>query len=244
MSITLRGTSIRGTNFATAAAQTDPYYNDVALLLHFDGATGSTNLVDSSQYNQVNSIAYGAEISTDNNPFGGNSLKINKVGFGISAIYSGPEYSKTSASAGYTVEFWYKFVSSSQLGTAVPRLVQLLTAGNFNLAFTLDKYSTGNNLGYRVGTNTVVTSITIPVNEWVFLAVTCDNSNNWTLWVNGIAVETQFNYIDQSPLLFNIGVNNSVDWDCESYISEMRVTPNVIRYTSTFTPPTAPFPNS
>jgi len=58
----------------------DPYYNNVSLLLHGDGANGSTTIVDSSTSPKTVTAVGNAQISTAQSKFGGASLAFDGAG--------------------------------------------------------------------------------------------------------------------------------------------------------------------
>jgi hypothetical protein len=71
---------INSYQFAAPAGPTDPYFSNVSLLLHGDGANGSTTIVDSSPSPKTVTAVGNAQISTAQSKFGGSSLAFDGSG--------------------------------------------------------------------------------------------------------------------------------------------------------------------
>ena len=95
--------------------------------------------------------------------------------------------------------------------------------------------------------NTLTSSGTITLNTWTHLAITISGTTA-THWINGVAAGSgTFSGImfgnpgrdGASGDMLNIGMvpgQSTSSWD--GYIDELRITPGIVRYSSTFTPPT------
>ena len=81
----------------------DPYYNNVSLLLHGDGANGSTTIVDSSPTPKTVTAFGDAQISTAQSKFGGSSLAFDGSGDYV-GIADSADF--TFGSGNFTIEFW------------------------------------------------------------------------------------------------------------------------------------------
>lgn len=84
-----------------AVPETDPYWTDVAHLLHFDGANGSTTITD--QKGATWTVTDNAQISTAQSKFGGASLLLDRANDKVtsSAAFA-------PGSADFTIESWVR----------------------------------------------------------------------------------------------------------------------------------------
>ena len=81
---------------------TDPYWNNVSLLLQFDGTNGSTTFTDSSGLNQTVTPNGGASISTAQSKFGASGYFD-----GVDNYLSVPHSTALNLSSGdFTIELW------------------------------------------------------------------------------------------------------------------------------------------
>jgi hypothetical protein len=92
---------------------------------------------------------------------------------------------------------------------------------------------------------TQITGTTSPaVDTWHHAALT-RSSGDHRLFLNGVQEgSTWTNSYNQSNALIEIGQNPSGSQSFTGYIDDLRITKNVARYTATFTPPTAAFPDA
>jgi hypothetical protein len=85
----------------------DPFSANVSLMLHFDGANGSTTFVDSSPNNFTVTRAGDAVISTAQSRFGGSSVVFDGDSDYLSAGFNDAFAFGTSD---FTIEVWYRSV--------------------------------------------------------------------------------------------------------------------------------------
>jgi hypothetical protein len=217
---------------------TDPYFSSTSLLLHMDGANGSTTFIDSSS-NALAATRYGTPIvSTDQNKFGGASGYFN----GSSDYITYSSANLFDFAGDFTVEGWWHFLQVNQVqgysiifcAIELDRL-QLATVGNaiqfyFNGPQLLNYSYTVSNL----------------LNTWTHVAIT-RSGTTVRMFLNGTLVASGTS--SASPDLSGLGLgkqlNNSIYHGYfNGYIDEFRVTKGVARYTANFTPATSAFPNS
>ena len=225
----------------------DENYNSVSLLLHFEGANGSTAFVDSSPRPKT-VTAFGSPaptLSTVEAKFGAASLIANPTGSHISSgvgVASSTDFE--FGTGDFTVEWWQYWVSLS-----TPAYQAAIQSGyNVNGGFTL---VTDNADGRYVlvlgsaGTQVLKESSAGPVNAWTHYALT-RVGNAFTLWRNGVASATGSSALSVGAAgkTFAIGCyaqdSGALGQVFNGYIDELRVTKGVARYTANFTPPTAP----
>lgn len=228
-----------GSTFTAGAGSvvgpTDPNFSTVSILLHMDGANGSTTFTDSSS-NALSVTAYGnAAISTA-------QAKFDQAAYfdGTGDYLSIPRSSLFLFAGDFTVELWYYETSRSDYST----VLDIGSFGNVGIMFRTGSANPGlfvnfsriNPIGTPIGS----------VNTWNHVAMV-RSGTTITGYVNGTSVGT---LTDSSTVGASAGesihVGNSVDAFGRyftGYVDELRIS-KFARYLSSFTPPTAPFPNS
>lgn len=232
---------INSYQFASAppVGPTDPYFANVSLLLHGDGANGSTTIVDSSPTPKSVTAFGNAQISTAQSKFGGASIAFDNTG----------DYLVPASSADlilgstWTVECWWYL---NAVGTSSSRN-SLLLSGGLNSAGSLGIYQeAGAFLNVRAGgaTSDVRSSNNSIVSlEWQHIAISTLN-NVATIYINGVQNGSGPINGPVTASVSRIGSIGIGEYDTSGYIDDLRITKGVARYTSNFTPPTAPFPDA
>lgn len=222
--------------FLEAATPTDPYFANVVLLLHGDGANGGTTFTDSSSYNKSPDIITNVTTSNEQTLFGQNTIKsINgqfgagsELTYGVSADFAGSD--------NFTLEYWI------YIGSQVSQ--PYFMAKDATVYFT---YSGGSLQETNWGGSS---GALVSPNSWNYIAISRNGvgSNNFNFYLNGNRTE-QLSVITQytNPAAFGI-TNVPTRNDLESfngYLAEIRYTQGVGRYTTATIPvPSAPWPNS
>jgi hypothetical protein len=232
----------------------DPYlYTNTVLLLHGDGTNGSTNIVDSSKVaggpKTVTAVG-NAQISTAQSKFGGSSIAFDGNGDYLTI----PDSTAWNLPNDFTIEAWVYLTAYSANW-----------AGNFGAAVVANYQGTaGADKGWQLrinGTSSSYTTInlytgftdlnfatTVSLNTWTHVAVTRSGSSIRTFVGGTQAGSTITNNDafteDGSRQLWIGGLNDSTYrfW-FPGYMDDIRITKDVARYTSNFTPPTLPFPD-
>ena len=218
--------------------ETDPYRSQVSLLLHGDGANGSTTITDSSPSPKTVLPLYNAQISTAiADPFGNNT--------GVIAFDNVQDYLVLPTSIDFalgdtwTVEAW---MYCNVVGSGVNRnaLLALLASTGFLHIYV----ETGGNFTVRAGNvgSDVVAAGAVIAQEWQFWAVSCA-SNVATIYLNGQSVASGPVSGSVSAQSGRVGTVSGFNYSLDGYIDDLRITKGVARYTANFTPPTAPFPD-
>lgn len=224
-------------NPATAAA-TDPNFANVTLLLHFNGANGSTTFTDSSSNNLTITPSGNAQISTAQSKFGGAAGAFDGNGDYISPSNSVGMIFGTSD---FTVEFWFY---ANSIGSSYSAVMGFHNGGSEDwgvFANNSGAFIYGGGVGL-VGGGTVNTG------AWYHFAA-CRSGTTVRSFLNGtqvgIATGVTGNYTNNAGNSFRVGDDYSATNPAfNGYIDELRITPNVARYTANFTAPTAAFPDS
>lgn len=225
---------IISTTFASAASPPtyDPYYANVSLLLHADGTNGSTSFPDNSPNPKTVTAADGASITTSIFKFGGGSGN-----FPGSARLALPLTNDLVLDGDFTIECWLY-----QTGTTRKVVIgSNLSVTNNQIQFNQAGLNTGlyNGVGWQS-----LNLISSPTNTWIFM-VYQRLGTTITIYQNGTSLGT---FTSGSTYNFSSGaiggLQNYAGDEWVGYIDDFRVTKGVARYTSNFTPPTEPFPNS
>ena len=222
---------------AKTSVAADPYYNDTVLLLHGNGTNGSTTITDSSPSPKTVTAVGNAQISTAQSKFGGSS-----IAFDGSGDYLDISSGFINGTEDFTIEWW-----------------ELLAATNVAYSFLYISSLPSPIVGIRTGNNSVQIYSSDATNN---INVACGYSSSSTQWqhialtrANGairvFAGGTLCSYVANIlPNYSFTGTGYSIGraWPSiytnsfNGYIDDLRITKGVARYTSNFTPPTAPFP--
>lgn len=226
----------------TDGGASDPSFSSVSVLLHLDGANGSTTFTDSSQNGFALSASGSAALSDAQVKFGTAALALN----GSSAVY-GQTYNAAlnvnTPSTSFTVECWAYLTALS----GDPYLVTANNSGN-TARWAMQVY--GGRLAFYSGGSgsPPVGSAAIPTNQWVHLAVCYDTSTGvLKTFVGGVQDFSGSGVLNTATanMRLELGAayfNNSNF--ANGYIDDVRITKGVARYNATFTPPASAFPGA
>jgi len=228
----------RSASNAAPPQPTDPFFSNVSLLLHFDGA-----ISDASN----NSLAVTAEgdaaLSTAQSKFGTGSCYFDADGDSL-LLADSPLL--TSGSGDFTAEAWIRPSSASGVLGIFAKRNSPNDSGLEFAVYSIDGYShlvvsvDGTTWEYNSGGTQA-----IPAGEWAHVAFV-KSGTTVTVYVNGI--QSQSGSISGAihdggePLYIGSGGYPGQFFD--GYIDEVRVTQGIARYeAAAFTPPDAPFPD-
>jgi hypothetical protein len=228
-------------------AAVDADFDSVSLLLHGDGANGSTTIVDSSS--NANSVIAknGAQISTAiADPFGGSSGSIEFLSSAITGLsVNSPGTIFQFGTGDWTVEAWI-YQRSQSTYSCLFEIGNHLNSNSFIFITGIGGF--GIYSGGFYGPNTNVFTL----NTWQHVAVT-RAGNLLYFFLDGTIVGSSGGYSFTNnlssfstvsvgyPYGFD-GTGTRSDYASNAYVDDLRITKGVARYTSNFTPPTAPFP--
>lgn len=213
----------------------DRHFSNVSLLLHMDGANGSTTFTDNSANALAITRTGTAAISTAQSQFGGASAYFD----GSTGYLSLTGNSSFQFGTGdFTIEAWV-YISAN----AANQQTFLDTRGTATATpFTFGIYQS--KLAFYDGTMRQ-SSATVTTGQWYHFAA-CRSSGTLRLFINGVSY-----YSASSTTNFTTGANSiyigrgfdAAAYYTNGYIDDLRVT-KYARYASTFTPPTTAFPNA
>lgn len=216
----------------------DPYFSSVVMLLHFNGANGSTVFPDSSSNKFVLNRLGDTKISTDKSVFGGASAFFDGTGDYLTC----DDTRLKNIFGDFTIEFWMN--RNATTGVATWGIVDLRTTTD-NWEPTI---SIGTNNLLTVGSrSTTRFSVVTALNIWYHVALVRKNGV-WMFFLNGIRVAGSFTDttgFTSGRLTLGSWVDRrttSADYHFDGYLDEFRYT-LMARYDDNFTPPTRQFPD-
>jgi hypothetical protein len=216
------------------APQSDPYFNNVELLLSMNGANGSTTFLDSSKNNSAITINGNPQISTAQSKYGGSSAYFNGNESYLDVFNLPSDY----LSQDFTIEAWV-WVDDSKINS---NLFNTFPHNSFGVS--LNRENIGGRTSFAVGDGVnwyagIESDTPLSFNTWQHIALVRSN-NTITLYENGIA-RASTNYV---PIGFSTSCRiGSITWEgglnSEEYLGYMddfRITKGIARYTSNFVP--------
>jgi hypothetical protein len=211
----------------------DPYFNSVSLLLHGEGTDGSTSIIDSSPRTKTVVASGTTAISTTQAKFGSSSIGLGSAGSLVTSTASN-EYS--FGTGDFTAEAWIYYVSN----TGETRVFSFAdgapnTTLNIGYGFTANRFTIVNEGVAHIATS----SVGFTPNVWQHVAFT-RASDQCRLFLNGSGIASVVSNVgNNSSGVFTVGYGSF-----NAYYDEVRVTKGIARYSSDFTPPSSPFPDS
>ena len=229
---------------ATAVPDGDDAFDDVALLLHCDGADQATTFSDSSG-NSLSVTRYGnAQIDTDNKKYGTASALFDGSGDYLSASHA----SLAIANSGtFTLECWLNAASLPATKAGVffngdPTSNNSRAQVEVNPSGTISVYlqeGTGSGV-------TVTTTGAVSTDTWHHLAV-CLDATAIKIFIDGVQSGSgSYSTTITANNNFYIGITRSggLNYYFNGNMDEIRITNGTARYSSNFTPLARAFPNS
>lgn len=205
----------------------DASFASVSVLLHMDGATTTT---DSSPSPKTVTLNPGAVLSSAGAKFGTKGLQPLSGGASVAS------HADFALPGDFTFECWFYVVSFS------PSLASLFNIGSYASGALFRVQASVIEL-YINGANNNV-SASIATGTWHHIAWS-RQSGIVSVFLDGVLVGsfTSSGSIPAGDLLVGVSQHNASEY-LNGYIDELRLTKGVARYTSAFTPPSAPFPNT
>lgn len=223
--VSLSGSGVSGNS--------DPYFSSVTMLLHMDGLSGSTTITDvkgTTINNSTNTMlsSGAAKFGTAGLSSGGTS----KVSFQNSA-------SINTYTGDYTEEFWLYLTNNSSAQAILDSWGS--SAGH---SFWI---SSGSLTYYYNGGSKILVGVPISAGQWHHVAAT-RASGTIRLFIDGVlqnnTVVGVSGTLSPGQTITGINYEPSGNTGVIGYLDEVRITNGVARYTSSFTPPTAAFPDN
>ena len=201
----------------------DPYWNNVVLGLHMDGADDGTVFTDVK--GSTPSVTGGVVTSLTKQKFGAASAKFTSSGDYITIP------NLAIGTSDFTVEFWMNptSVSDCSILSQIAGLMMYCYSGNLHIGMAegfAGDFST-----------TAVASV------WTNV-VLCRSGVTYRAFVNGQLIGTQTGSasVFENGYPLKLGHNVAIGGIYEGYIDDLRITKGVGRYTADFQPVQLPFP--
>ena len=213
----------------------DPYFEYVTMLLHGDGTNGAQNntFLDSST-NNFTITRNGNTTQGTFSPYGDNWSNY----FGGSDYINTPSDAKFGVGTGnFTLEAWVYITSLN--GSTENNIIGNGSTNGFLLGFFGSSvYLASNASGY-----TVQITYTMPLNQWVHVAAVRSGtgSGQTAIYINGTSIGTGTFATNVPTGVAVVGgdYRQGTSVTMRGYVSNARIS-NTARYSSTFTPSTAP----
>jgi hypothetical protein len=224
---------------STGSGSGDSNWDKVSLLL-----TGNS-LLDSSLSNNTVSIVGNTTTSSTQKKYNNTSIYFD--GSGDELYVSKTTSQLIGLSNDFTVELWYYADGNQSAWTGIINNYQSGGWGS-NSSWWLGYDGSGSNVQIGVKTDSSQTSTTpvnVSVNTWHHIAFV-RYGNNYTMYLDGVGVGTVTNsgtIVDTSTKL-EIGAWGNNVYNVKAYMSDIRITKGVARYTTTFTPPISSLPTA
>ncbi|CAN7691055.1 hypothetical protein ASC89_27255 [Devosia sp. Root413D1] len=232
-----------GTISVTGGRIRDPYFANVALLLHGNGANGA-GIVDSSS-NAFSIVAGGdAACRTAVSKFGGASIGLDGTGDWLVAdsTFAAP------GSGDMTIEAWVYPTNGAKQQCVMDFRLQ---NGDYEPRIDFDNtFDGGNNDGFVffVGNAARAATTTLALNTWYHLAVS-RNGGVWRFFLNGAQVGSDFSLTtNMTRRKLSLGTywdarGTNASYKFQGYVDDFRLTIGVGRYAANFTPPASQYPD-
>lgn len=211
----------------------DPFFDNVDALLHFDGENNSTVITDSSLGGTIVTALGTSRLSTARSKFG--------VSSGLSDASNSGFSLATPVGIGtgdFTLEFWlYHANAATVIRTlCAPVISPVANAHGLVQNGTAVYWLESGGVYCYLGSG-------LSVSVWHHLAV-CRSSGVLRVFLDGVMSGPRTTVFDYSPYTtWRLGLFGDNTGDFLGNFDEFRLTVGIARYTTAFTPPTAPFPN-
>lgn len=223
------------TIFTDVKGHTVTAVHSTKLLLHCDGSDGSTTFTDSMGHTVT---ANGnVQIDTAQSKFGGASALFDGTGDYLS-VPTSTDF--TFGTGDFTVECW-AYCTNTTPQQALISLRDALNSKSDNVLAL--NFGDAGKLCWSDGTSWHSASSAFPANQWVHVALVRSGSTV-TIYQDGVNVKsltTSLNITGSRPCY--IGTFDTFPAYYNGWIDEVRITKGIARYTANFTPPTAAFPD-
>ena len=211
---------------------------DAVLLLHCDGADGSTTFTDSSLSPKSVTAMANAQVDTAQFKFGTGSALFDTLGDGLS-IPDSPDWD--FGTGAFTVELWFRN------NTNVGDYSWVRRDDGVTASFVFGGNNSVGNLNiYMNGVSHSLAGVFTPnTAQWYHAAVTRDTVGDVRVFIDGVQKGATFN--DLADLTTNVGIKIGINTnDASSYdgwLDDIRIVKGRAVYTSNFTPPAAALTN-
>ena len=217
-------------------------FADVAdvLLIHADGADGSTTFTDSSPRGRTITVNGNAQVDTAQSKFGGASALFDGTGDFLT-VADHPDFD--FGAGDFTIDLWMRLNSTADTGIIVGKRIGgppgpfVIYRSGTGLYF----YSSSDGVAWDIS-NGQVFATGLTTGNWNHVAVTRQGNTFRGFWNGALA----FSFTNSSalvqvatPVAFGAYYNGAEPED--GWLDEIRISKGVARWTAAFTPPTAAY---
>ena len=218
--------------FGGVPSPSDPYFSYVVSLMHFQGANNGTvftDVISGSIWMPAGTPVTSSTQAKFGATSGWSGTGSGIVGQTFNAAFSFP--------GDLTVE-GFIYCTSCSGGHA---LFSIQDGSNKFLPLYMISETSSESI---INGAVPISGIVLPgTNAWYHAAFT-RSGTTVTVWINGVSAGTgTVSGTLGSTSLHAYVINENVQQNFTGFVAESRVTNGICRYTSTFTPPTAPFPD-
>ena len=216
------------------------------LLIHADGAAGSTSFKDARNPTRTITASGNAQISASQSKFGSGSASFSNGAADYLTVSNSDDFN--FGNKDFTIDFWVRFNSVADTSQGFMR-----TSGTSGSSGWAMQYNSSDRLAFYANASIILTSTTIPsAGTWYHIAVTRSGST-WRLFINGAQEDTLTNAASindsDNPLEIGRGCTASAGawFACSNFdtfdgwIDELHIIKGVVLWTANFTPPTRPY---
>ena len=217
----------------------DPHFDKVMLLLHMDGADGSTTFTDSSPDPKTVTAGGNANISTAQSKFGGASACFDGVG---DYLALGDSSAWDFGTGNFTVELFVRFASIAGIQCLITNY-----AGS-SLGWSFQYRTDAGGLRFSHGDPAIIDAPWTPESGvWYHVAV-ARSGETLSVFVDGTLLQSVTDRTDLAGSSAQLWIGSLyfakvAIQALNGYIDDVRITKGVARYTANFTPPAARFPD-
>lgn len=227
--------------------QADPYWQNVSLLLKFDGQAGGRQYTDWSRYSHAITPVNNVQLREDRNLFADTS---GFFGGTSGSAYSGLQINDHPAFAfganNFTIEAWIFPTNPAGVNSV---FAQRTATAETQLALACYVLSSKTHMVVSSnGTSWAINqtgTLNVTANAWSHLAMV-RNGSQWRIYLNGQVAQTSTNNLtvfdSTAPVFVGTSYWISAGQDFVGNIAEVRVTNGVARYIGPFDPLKVSFP--
>lgn len=211
----------------------DPHFDKVSLLLHMDGADGSTAFTDSSLTPETVTANGNAKVSTAQSKWGGGSLVLN----GGDYLSAPADLDFVFGTDDFTVELWINTVTTAESAL----IDQFINGTSWQFAVK------GGKLSWYTAAYVLTGAVSVNTGTWHHVAA-ARSAGILRFFVDGVfdgATPLSANYT--TKMVLGIGAQvamRNATHDFAGFMEDVRITKGVARYTADFVPPAEPFPGN
>jgi hypothetical protein len=230
----VKGTALYSGSTYTVPSLPPTAVTNTSLLCNFTNA----GIFDNTGFNNLETVG-NAQIDTTTKKFGTGSLEFD----GTTDYVVQPTSDNYGYSTGdFTIEFWAYFDDVTTSRTVVSNLSGAASVNPHIYIFN-------GTLRYFTASADRITSSSLSTGQWYHIALARSGSST-KMFIDGNQAGSTYtdtnNYLATAPLgigTYWSGGSPVTSNTFDGYIDDLRITKGVARYTTTFTPPTAAFPN-